>query len=72
MLMSLYPNLDKLNGNEMFETKELVLRYITNRDLEEVKDATSNLFKEMNNQILDLKSKVEKLEKTTVKKKIQK
>jgi len=73
MLMSLYPNLSQLsNSDKSEENKEVVLRYVTNKDLEEVKKASINLFKEMSNQIVDLKNKVERLEKTTLKKKIPK
>lgn len=71
--MSLYPNLSQLsNSDKSEENKEVVLRYVTNKDLEEVKKASINLFKEMSNQISDLKNKVERLEKTTLKKKIPK
>lgn len=71
--MSLYPNLSQLsNSDKSEENKEVVLRYVTNKDLEEVKKASINLFKEMSNQIVDLKNKVERLEKTTLKKKIPK
>lgn len=71
--MSLYPNLSQLsNSDKSEENKEVVLRYVTNKDLEEVKKASIDLFKEMSNQISDLKNKIERLEKTTLKKKIPK